>query len=726
MQTSTTTPLRFFQGDYTTQAAYTVTDPGSIPQPAADGLRIAIVYSETTAANYFGTMSYAQLFMAAQSQAMASGTPFDVLSEADLTTANLASYDAIIFPSFRNVPANYADIATALNDAVFNHHVSLITSGEFMTNDATGGVLPDAYARMQSLLGVTRTGGDGGVSVDLTAAAGGNSITAGYGPGGEIRHYDNYFTSYFGTVGGGQSTVIAQQTVNGVVNNAVIGTTTGGHNVHFATDGFLADDNLLGKAIDWVTENAVPGPQLSLHMSRDTSIVASRTDVDQAMETADVGTTTAEANSGILHSLTDILAEWKTAYNFVGSYYVDIGLYPDDGQQTNWAVSLPYYQQILAMGNEIGSHSVSHPENTNFLFPDVVTQEYLDAIKAAFADPTKVPNNPLGNFTPYGLRDNADPAVISALAGLTVDQINAILVTARAAPDPTALDAVSKALLEATYSFQFQVSKQILESHGLTINGAAVPGMPETLDTANQIIQYYNYITGGATLVGAGYPGAIGYLSPNDTSKVYIAPNMSFDFTLVGFQDMTAAQAQAHWQAEFSALTQNSDMPIVVWPWHDYGPTSWITDPGTASPYTKEMFTSFIQTAYNAGAEFVTLDDLAQRIAAFDKTNFSYTVSGDIITATVAPQLTSNIGTFALDLDFLGTKQIQSVTGWYAYDNNSVFMDADVSRPRRPPGPRRRRPAAGTARPPRDRGHRRGAAATACRACGRGRSPRRR
>ena len=186
-------------------------------------------------------------------------------------------------------------------------------------------------------------------------------------------------------------------------------------------------------------------------------------------------------------------------------------------------------------------------------------------------------------------------------------------------------------------------------------------------------MQYYNYITGGGSLVGAGYPGAIGYLTPGDTSKVYIAPNVPFDFTLVGFQGLTAAQAQAHWLADFQALNKNSDQAIVVWPWHDYSFTHFGPD---GAPYSAEMFTAFIAAAHAAGTEFVTLDDLAARIAAFDKTSFKYTVTGDTIVATVTPTI-NNLGTFALDFDSLGAKHIQSVTGWYAYDDNSVFLDAD-------------------------------------------------
>ncbi|MFI0845980.1 hypothetical protein [Mesorhizobium sp. IMUNJ 23232] len=669
---------QFLPADYSSQP-FTVTDPASIPQPAGDGYKIAIVYSATTAQNYFSETAYSQLFMAAQSQAMAAGIPFDVLSEADLTNANLATlagYDAIVFPSFQNVPANYAEIEAVLNDLVFDHHVPLITAGNFMTSDAEGNALPgNAYARMQSLLGVTVNGSDTG-TVNLIAED--HQITDGYGDGQLIRSYTGFNgggvgTSFFEAFGSNLSTVIAEQTVNGgTAHNAVIGTVTGGRNVHFATDGFLADNNLLGQALDWVTEDANDGPQLSLHMTRNESVVASRTDLDQAMETEDVGN-----NGGILASLVNILQQWKTDYNFVGSYYADIGLYPADGQQTNWAVSKPFYDQMLAMGNEIGSHSVSHPENTNLLFPEVLTQDILDQIKAAYADPLIVPNNPNGNFTPYGMRDGASQAIINQLANMSLTEINQRIAAAKLVADPTTLDTVDKALLEATFQFQFEASREILEAQGITVTGAAVPGMPESHATASQILQYYDYISGGGSLVGAGYPGAIGYLSPSENDKVYIAPNMSFDFTLVGWQNLTAEQAADAWLAEFNSLSKNSDMPIVVWPWHDYGPTGWMIDPPTASEYTLAMYTSFIQAAFQAGAEFVTLADLAQRIETFDHTTFSYSVSGNTINATVTPD-TNALGTFSLDLDELaGGDKIKNVAGWYAYDEDSVFLDAN-------------------------------------------------
>jgi Ca2+-binding RTX toxin-like protein len=129
---------------------------------------------------------------------------------------------------------------------------------------------------------------------------------------------------------------------------------------------------------------------------------------------------------------------------------------------------------------------------------------------------------------------------------------------------------------------------------------------------------------------------------------------------------MTAVQAAAAWQQEWAEMTAHAELPVIVFPWHDYGITGF-DDPD----YNVQMFTSLIETAYQAGSEFVTLADLAQRINAFEKSGLTFNmVDADTISATVGS--TGFLGTFALDLD--GGQKIKSVAGWYAYDEDSVFL----------------------------------------------------
>ena len=133
----------YLPGDYT-QAPFTLTDD-PVPVRTDTNLKVAIVFSETSAGKYFSETAYSQLIMAAQSQAIAAGVPFDILTESDLTNlSKVVNYDAIIFPSFANVNKDkLSAIEDVLADAVNKYGISLVAAGNFMTNDETGAALPE-------------------------------------------------------------------------------------------------------------------------------------------------------------------------------------------------------------------------------------------------------------------------------------------------------------------------------------------------------------------------------------------------------------------------------------------------------------------------------------------------------------------------------------------------------------------------------------------------------
>jgi serralysin len=209
----------------------------------------------------------------------------------------------------------------------------------------------------------------------------------------------------------------------------------------------------------------------------------------------------------------------------------------------------------------------------------------------------------------------------------------------------------------------------IEQNLGIKITGTAVPGAPEKLPTSLEIIKYFDYMSGGFSGQGAGYPGAFGYLTSSDTDKVYLAPNMSFDFTVIQWLGLTPEQAAAYWAKEYASITSHASTPIIVFPWHDYGPTTWNIDPDNPlqPSYSLEMFTGVLDRAYKDGTEFVTLGDLAQRIESFEKSGLSVSMDSGKIVATVT---SADAGHFALDLD----QNIASVSNWYAYDKDSVFL----------------------------------------------------
>ncbi|MEH2526993.1 MULTISPECIES: hypothetical protein [unclassified Bradyrhizobium] len=640
--------------DFSNSPQYTITDPSTLVAVDHTIKKVGIVYSATTAALYFGGGSvgetaYADLFMAAQHQAEAAGVSYDLLTEADLTNvAKLSQYSALIFPSMENVQSTQvASIVSALSHVVYDYHVPIITAGNFLTNDESGAPLQgNSYANMQALLNVT-LGGFGtatySVTADPQALANNNPVVAGYAAGeliggasGEFAgttagYYSN--TGYLTFSGVTQpATVLADINIQGGdVLAGVVQTTTGGTNTVFATTGLLGDSNLLQHAI----QNAVFGttPSLALNTSRMTGIVASRTDLDQSQFPSDVSPEGGQA--GIYDVMIPILQQWKQQYNFVGSYYVNIGDNANPANQnfTNWAVSAPYYQAIIAMGSEIGSHSYTH----------LINPPTVDAN-----------GNPVSNWG---------------------ENTNTLYVTPPA----------NGSAPNWTFDYEFGQSNTILQQQlGIAIAGAAVPGAGETVTTSQKILQYYQtvggltgYVTGGWTGAGSGYPNAFGYIDATNTGSVYIAPNITFDFTEIQFQNKTPAEALADWQALFNQLSANSQAPIIVWPWHDYGVTNWATDEtGSAPNYTTQMFTDFIAYAYNAGYEFVTMETLAARIAAQQKATLSETTNGNLITATVTPNPTApDLGGMALNVINGATGQvIQNAGTWYAYDSDSIFL----------------------------------------------------
>ena len=256
--------------------------------------KVAIVYSDTTAANYFRGLgdaagapstAYSDLFMAAQNQARMAGVSYDVIDESQLTNVNnLIGYDALIFPAMANVnTAQLPAIMSALTSAVYDYHIGIITSGDFLTNDQTGAALANPYANMQTLLGLTRASGGNSGDVTVTANDVSNPIMDGYTAGRghpaptavsvipatqprAPRHTTCWSTR----------TSPVSATLPGVVETTVGGAT----NVHFATQALLGDSNLLSNAIQSVVLGTSAG--VALHTSRMAGIVAARMDMDQA------------------------------------------------------------------------------------------------------------------------------------------------------------------------------------------------------------------------------------------------------------------------------------------------------------------------------------------------------------------------------------------------------------------------------------------------------------
>lgn len=651
-------------GDFSSSPQYVITDPSTLVPVNSAIKKVGIVYSATTAALYFGggtagQTAYTDLFMAAQHQAAAAGVSYDLLSEADLTNvAKLSQYSALIFPSMEDVQSSQVSaIVSSLSHVVYDYHVPIITAGNFLTNDQTGAPLAgNSYANMQTLLNVTLNSyGTATYSVTANAAAlaNQNPAVADYAAGQLIGGASGQFvgttpgiytnTGYETFSGVTQpATVIADINIqNGATVAGVVQTTTGGTNTVFATTGLLGDSNLLQHVIQSTVFGATPA--LSLDMTRMAGIVNSRTDMDQSQFQSDV--TPGTGQTGIYDALIPLLQQWKQQYGFVGSYYVNVGdnANPANGNMTNWAVSAAYYKAMIALGNEIGNHSYTHLINP----------------PAVDANGNPVPTTVINGVVTSAWEENTNTLYVTPPANSSGPNW--------------------------TFQYEFGQSKLIEQQNiGVTIAGAAVPGANENVLTSQQIMQYYQsaggvtgYLTGGWTGVGSGSPNAFGYISPTNTGSVYIAPNITFDFTEIQYNLKTPAQALADWTALFNQLSAGSETPVIVWPWHDYGPTNWDTSgTGANAGYNAQMFTDFIAYAFNAGYEFVTAETLASRISAQQKASLSETTSGNVITATITPNPTApDLGAMALNVvNGAAGQVIQNAGSWYAYDSNSIFL----------------------------------------------------
>ncbi len=606
----------FFPANYGSGQFKVANETIALPPRTDFSKRVGIVYSQTSKTHFFDAelpiqKAYSQLFMSMQHQSMMAGIPFDLLSEEDLTDiSKLVNYDALIFPSFASVPTDKSEaIHDTLYQAAYHYGIGMITAGDWMTNDSDGvSITGDAYRHMKQILGIGRVTGEGPVSITLNAGDITHPAMQDYTTNESVYEYgNNHWYSYYAAVSNSTTslpvTALATQTVTGSnpgTYDAVLADTTGGRNVHFSSLEFMGDTNLLWSALQW----SVYGDDrpVALKMGRENSLFVSRNDMDQSQEIYEV-----KENDG---ALLPILKYWKRRYSFVGSYYINIGNNPPD-QRTDWNYSAPLYKKYITLGNEIGTHSFTHPHDTNELTPAGIEFEFKDSMD-----------------------------IIS-------EQLN-----------PT--------------------------WRGQDIRGGAVPGAPEGTETSKEIMQYLDYLTGGYSSVGAGYPGAFGYLTP-DSDKVYLSPNMSFDFTLIEFgvpvydensgqwvpHKLTATEAQQYWVDEYKSLMRHASQPIIHWPWHDYGPT---TGSAAGGVYSFSMFDNTISTAYRDHAEFLTSADVAQRIKAFKESKVSMTQNG---TSTTVQVDSTSAGKASIEVDLLAGNKIHSVDNWYAYNAERVFLDKD-------------------------------------------------
>ena len=241
---------------------YTVLDPTALPTAPADRRPAAIVYSETSSANYFDPAAYSDLLDLVHQSAQARGVPLTILAEDDLAHLDrLLPFGTLIFPAFQNVTlARYRAIQETLHILCYRYGTDLVAAGNFMTNDEHGLPLPgDPYSRMRSLLNVMRTGGANGVDVTLCAGPSPHPALEKFPSGDAIQLFPNIATHFFNGIATNYTavTTIATQIVGGRAYDGVIATRTGGQNLFFCVETFLSAEVILNGIADLIGRSSV-------------------------------------------------------------------------------------------------------------------------------------------------------------------------------------------------------------------------------------------------------------------------------------------------------------------------------------------------------------------------------------------------------------------------------------------------------------------------------------
>lgn len=498
-----------FPQDYAEGGQYLIPGVTEVLPPRTDfSKRVGIVFSETSRNNFFQEKAYSQLFMSLQHQAMMAGISFDLLNENELDDiGNIVNYDALIFPYFANVSNNMrSQIVDTLYKAIYQYGIGIIAADNWITNDETGASFSgDAYQAMKQLLGIGRVDGLGPVDINLTASDVSTPAMKGYNTNEHLLSYINSWYSYFEPVPGQPVSNLAEQEItdSGSFQGtypAIIASTTGGRHVHFANLGFMGDGALVWQALQWIIYGE--DTPVGLNLGRDNNLFISRNDMDQAMEQEEVAITHVP-----LYSL---LQDWKQKYNFIGSFYIDIGDNPGIGQWTDWAVSGPLFRDYVALGNEIGTHSWTHPHFTDSLDATAIEYEFNQSMNT-------ISTNLGFTWRHENIRGGAVPGA------------------------PESFSTATEILQHLDYL-----------SGGWASVGAGYPNAFGYLTPSTNKVYFSPNMSFDFTLIEFGVPAG----NPPVPTP------------------LTAEEGEQYWKNEYEKLMNHASNPIIHWPWHDYGPTT--------------------------------------------------------------------------------------------------------------------------------------------------------
>ncbi len=343
---------------------------------AVQSTRIGILYSANSE-DYFGdAFVFRQLFTAVQAHAVQAGVPFDLLQESDLgDLEKLSGYRAIVIPALQTVEDSMVPTYREnLRKLLWEQGTALIAADAFFSYNQSGNYQASQTTEaMRDIFGLGF--GTFGTFSNVTMTANGSThpVASLIKSPASLAEYDSVFYQEYQQWVGFPTDKIAWFKHGTNTRVAIQAATRGnGRMVHFSDMMKMVDSQILWAAIQWCLSGSNnPSMNVHLSMTRQDGIFLPRNDMDLSRFLSVVG--------NVHFPLLDILKRWKDDYDFAGSFYINIGNDMQNGVYTDWDLSGPLYREYIGIGNEIGTHSYTHPQDTKQLNASELQFEFLDS-----------------------------------------------------------------------------------------------------------------------------------------------------------------------------------------------------------------------------------------------------------------------------------------------------------------------------------------------------------
>jgi len=606
-----------------------MTNVSDLPECGDERLTGAVVYSDLVKENFFSAFSYSQLFMSVQNQFVEAGIPYDRLNITDFLTPSVAcKYDVLVFPFLSFLSEEHLPVVrNTLHLLIHYYGVSVVACGDFMTNKKLRVPLPgDPYNAMDTLFGIHDA-----------------------------------------------SPVFANTTFNEVVitNNAT--------------------------SIFWDREIGEIIIDQGVNLANVSYAVPSTNMYEPLVDTSFNVTSIAEQNiinlEGVPGTFNAILlSELPDAANPYGRrsgrvvHFANLELMGNldlAWRAVHWTLER---QDLMTFGLQLSRQDSvfvcrNDMDQTQFIdqFLPLET-DYLNRFltnwyqKYSFVAAHYVNigfNTDEGEFTDW----NTARSIYQPMLDMESE------IGSHSYTHPSDINILTLEELEFEFN---QAQIVIMNEMNLSRLGSAQPGQPNTLETAIKLLPYMSntYFSGGYSQVGAGYPGAFGFIDI-DSEMFYISPNTFFDFSAIEFNNFTTDQTEVFWAEQFDNLTKFASTAVIHWPIHDYAPSNWGFDAAGADfekgpGYTPEMFENFIAKAANANTEFITGIDFEDRWRAFYASSLTVKSSSQsTYDVSIPPAQDHSYARMSFGI-LNNPSEIISMENYYAYNRKKVYLTPDA------------------------------------------------